>query len=77
MKKYIVKTKFVFEGVFEVNAANRQEARRIVGEDCGMALGRTIHTSNGSSVSNWNFPIHPEKQVVSVKVRKSNHTLTS
>jgi hypothetical protein len=71
MKKYIVKTKFVFEGAFEVQAANRQEARRIVNEDCGVVLGGTIHTSNKSSVTDWNFPVHPEKQIVSVKERKS------
>ena len=71
MKTYTVKTRFVFEGAFEVQAADRQEASRIVENECGVVLGGNIHTSAGEdTVSDWNFPIHPEKMIVSVSNRK-------
>jgi hypothetical protein len=67
MNTYTVKTRFVFEGAFEVKAENSQIARRIVEKDCGTVLGGSIHTTNGEAVNYWNFPIHPEKVIVSVK----------
>ena len=70
MKSYTVKTRFVFEGAFEVQAADRQEATRIVEKDCGVVLGGNIHTSAGKTVSYWNLPVHPEKVIVSVRNRK-------
>ena len=71
MKSYTVKTRFVFEGAFEVQASHRQEAIRIVEEGCGVVPGGNIHTMYSKTVvSDWNFPVHPEKVIVSVKNRK-------
>jgi hypothetical protein len=73
MKKYIVKTKFVFTGVFEVLAENRQEALRTVYKDCGVVLGGSIHTSNKQVVIDWNFPVHPETIIVSALTKNYFH----
>ena len=70
MKIFTVKTKFVFAGAFIVRAENMQEAHLIVNEDCGVVLGGKIHTSSGAAVIDWEFPIHPEKLITSVKERK-------
>lgn len=37
-KVYKVKTRFLFEGVFEVKAASRVEAEEMVMNNCGMVL---------------------------------------
>ena len=39
-KVYRVRTQYVFEGVFEVAATDREEAERKILEDCGMVMGR-------------------------------------
>jgi hypothetical protein len=70
MKTYTVKTKFVFEGSFKVKAESRQTARRVVENDCGTVMGGNIHTANDEAVIYWDFPIHPQKIIVSVEKRK-------
>ena len=44
-KVYRVRTQYVFEGVFEVAATDREEAERKILEDCGMVMGRGIHST--------------------------------
>jgi hypothetical protein len=39
MKKYEVKVQFIFEGIFTVNAENREEARVNIEQDCGLVMG--------------------------------------
>lgn len=70
MKTYTVKIQYVFEGAFEVKADSKQEARRIVDEDCGLVLGGDIHTTSDEDVTYWDFSIHPDKNIKSVKNRK-------
>lgn len=69
MSQYIVNTKFVFSGFFVVEANNKAEAKEIVDKHCGLALGRDIHSSVGAV--DWDFRVHPEKKVTSVKKRRS------
>lgn len=47
MKKtvYIVRTQYIFEGVFEVVVENREDARQKVIHDCGMVMGGNIHST--------------------------------
>ncbi|MDD3063212.1 MAG: hypothetical protein PHX50_10350 [Massilibacteroides sp.] len=67
-KVYKVKTRFVFEGVFEVKASSRVEARQMVQDNCGMVLhsGIGIQTTLKDDVIDWNFSCHPDKKIVSV-----------
>ena len=39
MARYRVNTRFVFSGVFEVEADSRTEARELVMKECGLVMG--------------------------------------
>jgi len=67
MKQYEIKTKFIFEGIFRVNAENREEARKNIEQDCGLVMGGNIHTTLNDEDVDWNFDTHPEKKIVAVK----------
>lgn len=60
MKRYKIKTKFIFEGTFEVLADSKKDAIRTVNEDCGLSIGE-VHTTNDYQVKDWNFDMTPEK----------------
>ena len=51
--RYKVNTKFVFEGYFEIEADNRNEAKRLVGENCGLVMGGNIHTNLDDEEVDW------------------------
>jgi hypothetical protein len=72
MKTYKVKTRYVFEGVFYVKAENREEAQANVEKHCGMVMGGSIHTTLDEETVDWNFGIHPETEIVSVKQQKES-----
>ena len=44
-KVYRVRTQYVFEGVFEVVAESREEARHKVIQDCGLIMGGNVHST--------------------------------
>ena len=68
MAKYEVRVRYAFEGTYMVAAGNREEAKRMVEEDCGLVLGGNIHTTrDDDEVTDWNFGIHPESQILSIK----------
>lgn len=65
MAKYEVRVRYAFEGTYMVAAGNREEAKRMVEEDCGLVLGGNIHTTrDDDEVTDWNFGIHPESQIL-------------
>ena len=47
MKKrvYRVRTRYIFEGVFEVSAESREEARHKVILDCRLVMDGSIHST--------------------------------
>ena len=56
MAKYDVKVRYAFEGTYTVVAEDRDQAERMVTEDCGLVLGGNIHTTCGDDeVTDWNF----------------------
>ena len=65
-KVYKVKTRFVFEGVFEVKAESKKEARELVLNNCGMVMGSGIQSTLEDDDVDWNFSCHPDKKIVSV-----------
>lgn len=69
MAKYDVKVRYAFEGTYTVVAEDRDEAERIVTEDCGLVLGGNIHTTLDDDDVDWNFGIHPDMQVLSFRER--------
>ena len=62
MKKrvYRVRTRYIFEGVFEVSAESREEARHKVILDCGLVMGGNVHSTLPDEEINWAFSMHPE-----------------
>ena len=62
MKKriYRVRTRYIFEGVFEVSAESREEARKKVIQDCGLVMGGNVHSTLPDEEINWAFFTHPE-----------------
>ena len=63
-KVYRVRTQYVFEGVFEVVATDREEAERKILEDCGMVMGRGVHSTLPDEQTNWAFDTHPEERII-------------
>ena len=68
MKRYDIRVRYSFEGTYTVAAEDRDEAKRMVNDDCGLVLGGDIHTTrDDDEVTDWNFGIHPESQILSIK----------
>ena len=42
---YRVQTQYLFEGVFEVLADSKENARRKVLQDCGLVMGGSFHST--------------------------------
>ena len=72
MKKrvYRVRTQYIFEGVFEVVAESREEARQKVIQDCGMVMGRNVHSTLPDEEINWAFSTHPEVKTGRITVQE-------
>ena len=72
MKKrvYRVRTRYIFEGVFEVVAESREEARQKVIQDCGMVMGGSIHSTLPDEEINWAFSTHPEVRTGQITVQE-------
>lgn len=66
MKTYSVETTFTFRGTFDVKAKSKLEAIEKVEKHCGLVIGGDIHSSLPDEDVTWNFPIHPEKKVISI-----------
>ena len=65
MKTYDIPTEFTFHGVFKVKARSKAEAVEHVTLHCGMVMGsRGVHSSLPDDDVDWDFPIHPEKTVL-------------
>ena len=70
MAKYDVKVRYAFEGTYTVAAEDRDEAKRMVNDDCGLVLGGNIHTTrDDDEVLDWDFGIHPDMQILSMTRR--------
>ena len=56
--------------VRKVVAEDRDEAERMVTEDCGLVLGGNIHTTrDDDEVTDWRFGSHPDMQILSFRER--------
>lgn len=67
MAKYEVRVRYAFEGTYMVAAGNREEAKRMVEEDCGLVLGGNIHTTRDDDEVTDGIRIHPESQILDHK----------
>ncbi len=70
-KVYRARTQFVFEGVFDVVAESREDARQKVLQDYGLVMVGNIHSALPDEGVNWAFDRHPNKQIDTItKVQK-------
>ena len=70
-KVYRVRTQYIFEGVFEVVAENKEDARQKVLQNCGLVMGGSIHSTLPDDEINWAFDKHPNKRIDRItKVQK-------
>ena len=44
-KVYRVRTQYIFDGVFDVVAESKEEARQKVLQDCGLVMGGSVHST--------------------------------
>lgn len=69
-KVYRVRTQYIFEGVFEVVAESKEDARQKVLQNCGMVMGRGIHSTLPDEQINWAFSTHPEVRMGRITVQE-------
>ena len=79
-KVYRVRTQYVFEGVFDVVAESKEEARQKVLQDCRLVMGGNVHNtlpddeinfSSNALNNSWAFDKHPNKRISKItKVQK-------
>lgn len=62
-KVYRVQTQYIFEGVFEVVAESREEARQKVLQNCGLVMGGNVHSTLPDEEINWEFDIHLNQRI--------------
>ena len=79
-KVYRVRTQYIFDGVFNVVAESKEDARQKILQDCGLVMGGTIHNtlpddeinfSSNALNNSWAFDRHPNKRISRItKVQK-------
>ena len=69
-KVYRVQTQYIFEGVFEVVAESKEDARQKVIQNCGIVMGGNIHSTLPDNEINWAFSTHPEVRMGRITVQE-------
>ena len=69
-KIYRVRTQYIFEGVFDVVADNKEEARQKILQNCGLVMGGSIHSTLSDEEINWAFSTHPEVKTTRIIIQK-------
>ena len=69
-KVYRVQTQYIFEGVFEVVAESKEDARQKVIQNCGIVMGGNIHSTLPDEEINWAFSMHPEVRMGRITVQE-------
>jgi len=70
-KVYRVRTQYIFDGVFDVVAESKEDARQKVLQNCGLVMGGSIHCTLPDDEINWAFDKHPNKRIDRItKVQK-------
>ena len=58
-QRFLVYTKFVFDGVFDVIAESKEDARQKILQDCRLVMGGSIHSTLPNDEINWLFAFIP------------------
>ena len=62
-KVYRVRTQYIFDGVFDVVAESKEDARQKVLQNCGLVMGGSIHSTLPDDEINWAFDRHLNKRI--------------
>ena len=73
-KVYRVRTQYIFDGVFDVVAKNKEDARQKVLQNCGLVMGGSIHSTLPDEEINWAFSPHTEVKTGRIIVQKEHTT---
>ena len=68
-KVYRVQTQYIFDGVFDVVAESKEDARQKVIQNCGMVMGGNIHSTLSDEEVNWAFSTHPDVRTGRITVK--------
>lgn len=72
MKKFRVYTEYTFSGYYDIIAETKDEARRMVTENCGLVMGGHIQTTlDDEQVPYWDFDTRPDTNIKEVAVRRN------
>ena len=76
MKKevYRVRTQYIFEGVFDVVAESKEDARQKVLQNCGLVMGGSIHSTLPDGEINWDFSTHPDVRTGRITIQEEQTT---
>ena len=69
-KVYRVRMQYIFEGVFDVVADNKEEARQKILQNCGLVMGGSIHSTLPDEEIKWAFSTHPEVKTTRIIIQK-------
>lgn len=69
-QRFLVYTEYVFDGVFDVVAESKEEARYKVLQDCGLVMGGSIHSTLPDEEINWAFSTHPEVRMGRITIQE-------
>lgn len=69
-QRFLVYTQYVFDGVFDVVAESKEEARQKVLQSCGLVMGGSIHSTLPDDEINWAFSTHPEVRTGRITVQE-------
>ena len=70
-KVYRVRTQYIFEGVFDVVAKSKEDARQKVLQNCGLVMGGNVHSTLPDDEINWAIDRHSNKRISRItKVQK-------
>lgn len=61
MPTYRIPVRYVFNGVYTVEADNLVDAMSHIKDDCGCTLGEGIHSTVGNV--DWDFNVHPTLKI--------------
>lgn len=69
-KVYRVRTQYIFDGVFDVVANSREEARKKVIQDCGMVMDGNVQSTLPDEEVNWAFSTHPDVRIGRITIQE-------
>ena len=69
-QRFLVYTEYVFDGVFDVAAESKEEARQKVLQNCGLVMGGSIHSILPDDEVNWVFSAHPDVRTAQTTIQE-------